>query len=118
MSNFLERLHLASREKAPKNLVIGLFCLSAGVVVGYYKAKIQAKLNDDLITTPHLKEYISEDQINKDISEQREPAVIYYYQPGTPYHYIIRNGFLRCSSRYSDNADFYMVNLKQHLMRA
>ena len=118
MSNFLEKLHLASQEKAPKHLVLGLFFLAAGTMAGYYKAKAQAKLEDCEFTDPVLKEYISEDKINAEIDRTLKPAVIYYYQPGAPYHYQLRQGFLQSSNRCHEKASFYMVNLTKKLLPA
>lgn len=62
-----------------------------------------------------MKEYISEDQVNYNIDQTHKPAVIYYYLPGTPYHYILRHGFIRGSTLAHDKADFYLVNLTKKL---
>lgn len=47
MSNIIESFFVATKFKTPQRLGISLFCLSAGLFLGYQKAKLQARLSDN-----------------------------------------------------------------------
>lgn len=64
MSNFLEIMFEASKQKTPKKMVLGAFFIASGAILGYHKAHLQASLTDNYFHTPKLKEYVSEDQVN------------------------------------------------------
>ena len=52
------------------------------------------------------------------IEKTGKPAVIYYYLPMNPYHYLFRAYMFKYSNKYPDNATWVMVNLTQNLQQA
>ena len=65
-----------------------------------------------------MTQYECEDQINSMIEKTGKPAVIYYYLPMNPYHYLFRAYMFKYSNKYPDNATWVMVNLTQNLQQA
>ena len=56
--------------------------------------------------------------MNSLIEKTKKPAVIYYYLPMTPHHYLYRSYMLKFSNKYPEKAAWVMVNLTQHLQQA
>jgi len=115
---FIERLFEASKSKIPYYSLMGIGFFLFGTALGIKRAKFQAEIENKNFSLDHLKEYISEEQVDYDIDKTGRPAVIYYYQPGYIHHYNLRHGFIVSSNLGKDNADFYMVNLTKKLEKA
>ena len=115
MINFLAGGHLET--KLLKRIKI-FFSVFTGCTFGIMWAKMEWAKREDWCNANNLTEYECEDQINQLIEQSKKPAVIYYYLPMTPYHYLYRSYMFKYSNKYPENATWVMVNLTQHLQIA
>jgi len=94
------------------------FALFTGFSTGLIWGKVEWAQREDWCNTKSLTKYECEDQINSIIENTKKPAVIYYYLPMAPYHYLYRAYMLKYSNKYPENATWVMVNLVQHMQEA
>jgi len=89
-----------------------------GCWLGTLWGKIEWASREDWCNDNNITKYECEDQINQLIETHKKPAVIYYYLPASPHHFLYRSYMYKYSNMYPENAIWVMVNLTQNLQPA
>jgi hypothetical protein len=95
-----------------------VFAVLGGCWLGFLWGKVEWSQRQEWCHPGSLTEYECEDQINSIIEQTKKPAVLYYYLPMRPYHYLFRAYMYKYSNRYPKDATWVMINLTQHLQVA
>ena len=115
MINFVAGGGLTPRTTRMVKVVLAV---TTGCWAGWLWGKLEWGQRKDWCNPSSLTEYECEDKVNSLIEKTKKPAVIYYYLPLTPHHYLFRAYMFKYSNKYPDNATWVMVNLTQHLQQA
>lgn len=98
--------------------VKAVLAVLAGCWIGVVWGKVEWLGRKEWCHPSSMTEYECEDQINSLIEKTQKPAVIYYYLPLSPYHYLYRSYMYKYSNKYPQDATWVMVNLVQNLQQA
>ena len=77
-----------------------ILAVLAGCWAGIMWGKMEATSREEWCNSNNITEYECEDQVNQLIEKTKKPAVLYYYLPLSPYHYLYRSYMFKFSNKY------------------